>query len=724
MAGELSAIRPERRANAGGDSVVNQADMALPRMREYVESQLVEVPDLSGFRLNRHASAAFVRMRDAARADADPATGNGVELAPSGGAGSFYRTPAASAASSQASGNAAAVASYSTHNLGLAVDLRMSFDGHNYQETTTRPMRNVVDMRQSPAHKFLFVRGARYGFYPYQNEPWHWEYNPPGFRELFMRQYREWLAAQQGGRTAANAAVSRMLQRSPAPPSGLRQDRTQVRIIPGAGATDPMDYVEFTTQPPHSEVVGGERVEFEGQPREFSYESEPWNLAATWRYFDGGDRQVSEISDMPRDIAIWPRRIRDHVERQGRSAFGTWTVRLEKDAYYDDVTFDVTEGSRPPTTLEGQTTESYFNIRQFPSQSAQVLGTLTGSAVSIRADDKARVGDRTWYRVTLRAPVGSLPSGTVGWIIADAVTLITPWTELRTQLTAWERANAGLSLDARITKLRQMCHNSDLPFDAVIGTAPGTEYADTRRFTAGEWELLRDSQQARMPDGRVVDVYHLLVGLDVLPRRRESTNVELGPGGLITRNIGQNYSAATWSGDIGAAAADAYIRQDAEWERQNASASAADRIRRYYTTRVSEADLLGNVDAWGIDAARSAPSAPTTIEGLLSEYYGAPVDVAPGTGAQNTSRRRSAVERFLAHYGFATGTPAAALVDQPARASMADQIQLFARVWVERRDYFRSIDDSALRSQYVEPMADEFLRWLDALAADTGARTP
>jgi hypothetical protein len=196
MAAELTRIRPERRANGGDDRVVDERDVALPRMREYIRDELRAVDGLPGFRLNRHAAAAFAAMRAAAAADLEAGGGQGVALEPAGGAGSFYRTPAASAAAAAASGNNAAVANFSSHNLGLAVDLRMSFPGHPFAEATTRPMRNVVDMRQSPAHKWMFVRGARWGFYPYQNEPWHWEYNPPGFRDVFLAEYRAWLAAQ------------------------------------------------------------------------------------------------------------------------------------------------------------------------------------------------------------------------------------------------------------------------------------------------------------------------------------------------------------------------------------------------------------------------------------------------------------------------------------------------------------------------------------------------
>ena len=40
-------------------------------------------------------------------------------------------------------------------------------------------------MTPAPAHKWLLLRGAAFGWYPYLHEPWHWEYNPPGFREVF-----------------------------------------------------------------------------------------------------------------------------------------------------------------------------------------------------------------------------------------------------------------------------------------------------------------------------------------------------------------------------------------------------------------------------------------------------------------------------------------------------------------------------------------------------------
>ena len=50
-------------------------------------------------------------------------------------------------------------------------------------------MAEVVRMRESPVHKWLLLRGEEFGWYPYQNEPWHWEYNPPGFREIYWADF-------------------------------------------------------------------------------------------------------------------------------------------------------------------------------------------------------------------------------------------------------------------------------------------------------------------------------------------------------------------------------------------------------------------------------------------------------------------------------------------------------------------------------------------------------
>ena len=195
MANRLSEIRPQRRANTGDVAVVTETEHTA-EVEQHIRDNLVDIPPFpapqgggaapnqpGNHRLYRDAQQAFVRMRDAALAD-------GVPLI----VVSSYRDPEVARQRALAAGNPAAVASFSSHSLGLAVDLRMSLryedaagqeQNLRYTETTTTPMQNVVDMRQSPVHKWMFLHGAAYGWYPYQNEPWHWEYNPEGYRDQF-----------------------------------------------------------------------------------------------------------------------------------------------------------------------------------------------------------------------------------------------------------------------------------------------------------------------------------------------------------------------------------------------------------------------------------------------------------------------------------------------------------------------------------------------------------
>jgi hypothetical protein len=50
---------------------------------------------------------------------------------------------------------------------------------------STRSMPNIVRMYRSPVYKWMALHGREHGWFPYRREPWHWEYNPPGFRERF-----------------------------------------------------------------------------------------------------------------------------------------------------------------------------------------------------------------------------------------------------------------------------------------------------------------------------------------------------------------------------------------------------------------------------------------------------------------------------------------------------------------------------------------------------------
>ncbi len=58
----------------------------------------------------------------------------------------------------------------SAHQSGRAIDFYLG--GSNSS-------RNVSRLQATPAYRWLVTNAARFGFYPYSREPWHWEYNPP-----------------------------------------------------------------------------------------------------------------------------------------------------------------------------------------------------------------------------------------------------------------------------------------------------------------------------------------------------------------------------------------------------------------------------------------------------------------------------------------------------------------------------------------------------------------
>jgi len=178
MVDVLDLVRPERRANSTRDAVVLRQE-ATEEVWEYMTKQWVPVPGQERYMLNRHARDAFVRMREQANAE-------GVDLVIL----SAHRNRRTAQANAARAGNPNAVASFSSHSLGLAIDFDMSHrDDIKFMGLSTRPMSELVRMRESPVHKWLFLRGEEFGWYPYQNEPWHWEYNPPGFRETFWADF-------------------------------------------------------------------------------------------------------------------------------------------------------------------------------------------------------------------------------------------------------------------------------------------------------------------------------------------------------------------------------------------------------------------------------------------------------------------------------------------------------------------------------------------------------
>lgn len=150
----------------------------VPSSLKFHIPKVEEVPGQANHSLVPEARDTFVRMRDAA-------AGDGVRLVIS----SSWRSAAKQADLSKRQKNPNAVAKgKSAHMYGLAVDLRMSVPGLKVAEANTRTgekMANLVLMYRSPVYKWLALHGQKFGWYPYRREPWHWEYNPPGFKARF-----------------------------------------------------------------------------------------------------------------------------------------------------------------------------------------------------------------------------------------------------------------------------------------------------------------------------------------------------------------------------------------------------------------------------------------------------------------------------------------------------------------------------------------------------------
>lgn len=177
MVDRLREVFPERRANSGHDPVVTR-NMATEEVWQYMEDEWVPIPDEENYMLNHHAMKSYVEMREQAAKE-------GVTLI----VRSAHRSRARAEAAAARANNPMAVASFSTHSLGLAIDFQMSQGDLSFSEITTRPMSEVVRMRESPVHKWMFLRGAEFGWFPYMHEPWHWEYNPEGFRPIFWENF-------------------------------------------------------------------------------------------------------------------------------------------------------------------------------------------------------------------------------------------------------------------------------------------------------------------------------------------------------------------------------------------------------------------------------------------------------------------------------------------------------------------------------------------------------
>jgi D-alanyl-D-alanine dipeptidase len=159
------AFRPVPVESPGGGRVRDKRDPAA--------SDVTTVRGVNGpLPLHRLAGQAWAAMVSAARADgiAEP-----LLLPVSGYRSSQHQTRLWQGAlkrygSPEEARKWVAPPGSSAHQSGRAIDLYLG---------ARNDSSNVQKLRQMPAYLWLAANARRFGFYPYEREPWHWEYNPP-----------------------------------------------------------------------------------------------------------------------------------------------------------------------------------------------------------------------------------------------------------------------------------------------------------------------------------------------------------------------------------------------------------------------------------------------------------------------------------------------------------------------------------------------------------------
>jgi hypothetical protein len=207
----LERVVPERRVNSTATRLTYHD----------VSPALKPVPENGNAALVPEAIDAFVRMRTAAKAD-------GVNLIIL----SAYRSQQTQDRIKAHNSNRTAVAQgISSHTYGLAIDLSMKTPERRTTRASTKSMSELVAMYQSPEYKWMALNARRFGWFPYRAEPWHWEYNPEGFKARFEAE------GARGGALCYGAPTGLFDRYAPSQPLDDPKSR-QGHAIPRARVSD------------------------------------------------------------------------------------------------------------------------------------------------------------------------------------------------------------------------------------------------------------------------------------------------------------------------------------------------------------------------------------------------------------------------------------------------------------------------------------------------------
>jgi hypothetical protein len=309
------------------------------------------------------------------------------------------------------------------------------------------------------------------------------------------------------------------------------------------------------------------------------------------------------------------------------------------------------------------------------------------------------------------------------WVTADALKIFVPYNLLMSQIRAFEAqpSVSPLSLGDRVTLLRQLHADPDLPFDEVIGTRPGSWTVEDRPELSGLVQMLKGPVTGVvLPGGEFIDFAHYLITLDAYSH--PDRMVMYSPGyGLPPQNIGSSYAVASWSGDVGGAVGDYTVAH----EDRSLTAMDAALLDEHFEKSAPDADLLGNLDGLGAHLLLQQDSSISSIEQLTRLYYEG-VSSARPQGDPNSlrSNRAQAIAAFLGSYGFTN--PANLRSSTASVACLLVEAYRFALIWYRNRRGFSLSTVSPpvrLLMQVSAEMVGRFLNRMQAFSATYGVTT-
>ncbi len=402
----------------------------------------------------------------------------------------------------------------------------------------------------------------------------------------------------------------------------------------------------------------------------------------------------------------------------------------------------------PGVTISGVAYGQYV-LRSEPVPNSFIFGRLPGTPTSITVLDKralSRDGSNNWYKIQFNPPglfttlALSVPPAIGGglardmynnqqaWVTETALKLYIPYTSLLAQIRNYEAdpAVAALTVPQRITMLRQLHQDTNLPYDDIIGSPHGTRTAADRPELSNLIQLLRGPATGIIaPDGTMLDFAHFLITLDAYRYPDRNAMFDIGAyfgGSLFSRvtpplPIGSSRAVMSWSGDVGGAIGNYMI----EHENRGLTALDTAAMSSHFERSAPDADLLGNLDGLGAQNMLTT-SSPATLEALVRLYYEgiASRGAAPVPGAMN-NHRRDALGRFLASYGF-TGVTGLA-TPSAARNCILSDAGLFGHVWYRKgRGVSTTLATMSLTllGQITAAMSDLFLHRLEQYAITYG----